>query len=99
MMEVPLVRQLVECGSVKAFLHELGNANEEDYESDRLKVISQFVRIRNKYDFPFGRQHSSILRTRGEAKMCYFALLDRNVVSLKGWNDCEKLVSLYALFC
>lgn len=99
MMDVPLVRQLVECGSVKAFLQELGNANEEDYESDRLKVISQFVRIRNKYDFPFGRQHSSILRTRGEAKMCYFALLDHNVVSLKGWNDCEKLVSLYALFC
>ena len=51
MMNVPLVRQLSECGSVRAFLTDCMGV--EDREDDRLKVIEQFVRLRFRYDFPF----------------------------------------------
>lgn len=51
MMNVPLVRQLVECGSVHAFLTDYMGV--EYTESDRLKVIEQFVRLRYRYDFAF----------------------------------------------
>ena len=51
MMRVPLVRQLVECGSIRAFLEE--NLGVEYSDEDRLKVIEQFVRIRFLYDFAF----------------------------------------------
>lgn len=51
MMRVPLVKQLVECGSIRAFLTD---CMEVEYnEADRLKVIEQFVRLRFRYDFPF----------------------------------------------
>ena len=51
MMKVPLVAQLVKCGSVRAFLTD---CMEVEYnEADRLKVIEQFVRLRFRYDFPF----------------------------------------------
>lgn len=52
MMCVPLVKQLSESGSIKKFLTSLGAAH-DNYDDDRLKVIEQFVRIRNLYDFPF----------------------------------------------
>lgn len=51
MKRVPLVRQLVECGSIRAFLEE--NLGVEYSDEDRLKVIEQFVRIRFLYDFAF----------------------------------------------
>lgn len=51
MMRVPLVRQLVECGSIRAFLEE--NLGVEYSDEDRLKVIEQFVRLRFRYDFAF----------------------------------------------
>lgn len=51
MMRVPLVRQLVECGSIRAFLEE--NLGVEYSNENRLKVIEQFVRLRFRYDFAF----------------------------------------------
>lgn len=51
MMRVPLVRQLVECGSIRSFLEE--NLGVEYSDEDRLKVIEQFVRLRFRYDFAF----------------------------------------------
>lgn len=51
MMKVPLVRQIVKCGSVEEFLTE---EMEVDYnDDDKMKVIWQFVKIRCRYDFPF----------------------------------------------
>lgn len=51
MMKVPLVRQIVKCGSVEKFLTE---EMEVDYnDDDKMKVIWQFVKIRCRYDFPF----------------------------------------------
>ena len=51
MTNVPLVRQLVEAGSICAFLTDYMEV--EYTETDRLKVIEQFVRLRNQYDFAF----------------------------------------------
>ena len=51
MMRVPLVRQLVEAGSIKKFLEEYMNTEYSD--DDKEKVIEQFVRIRVKHDFAF----------------------------------------------
>lgn len=51
MMKVPLVRQLVECGSIRAFLTDCMEVKYN--EADRLKVIEQFVRLRYRYDFAF----------------------------------------------
>lgn len=50
MMDVPLVRQLVEAGSVRAFLSDLGT---EYTEADAHKVVEAFVRIRIEHDFAF----------------------------------------------
>ena len=74
MMKVPLVRQLAECGSIKAFLQELGANEDEDYESDRLKVISQFVRIRNKHDFPFWAATFVYIKNKGGGEDVLFRL-------------------------
>ena len=74
MMKVPLVRQLAECGSIKAFLQEIGANEEEDYENDRLKVINQFVRIRNKHDFPFWAATFVYIKNKGGGEDVLFRL-------------------------
>lgn len=74
MMKVPLVRQLVECGSIKAFLQKIGATDEEDYESNRLKVISQFVRIRNKHDFAFWAAMFVYIKNKGGGEDVLFRL-------------------------
>ena len=74
MMKVPLVRQLAECGSIKAFLQDIGADDEEDYESDRLKVISQFVRIRNRHDFPFWAATFVYIKNKGGGEDVLFRL-------------------------
>ena len=56
MSKVPLIRQLMAAGSLEAFLCDtLGMEydNEEEFETDRLKVIEKFVRLRCRHDFPF----------------------------------------------
>lgn len=56
MKKTPLIRQLIKAGSIKTFLSEklgMDYDDESDYIADRLKVIKQFVRIRNRHDFPF----------------------------------------------
>lgn len=74
MMDVPLVRQLTEKGSIESFLQELRANNGEDYESDRLKVISQFVRIRNRYDFPFWAATFVYIKNKGGGEDVLFRL-------------------------
>lgn len=52
MKKIPLVKHLLKAGTLDAFLKKLGTTD-ENYEIDRLKVILQFVKLRNRYDFPF----------------------------------------------
>lgn len=72
MLRVPLVRQIVECGSVRAFLTD--NLNVEYTEEDRLKVIEQFVRIRCRYDFAFWAAVLVYIKRKGGGEDILFRL-------------------------
>ena len=72
MLRVPLVRQIVECGSVRAFLTD--NLNVEYTEEDRLKVIEQFVRIRCRYDFAFWAAVLVYIKRKGGGEDVLFRL-------------------------
>ena len=74
MMKVPLARKLAECGSIKAFLQEFDVSDKKDYENDRLKVISQFVRTRNKHDFPFWAATFVYIKNKGGGEDVLFRL-------------------------
>lgn len=73
MMRVPLVRQIVKCGSIGKFLEEemnIDNPTEEDVH----KVVEQFVRIRCKYDFPFWAAMFVYIKNKGGGKDVLFRL-------------------------
>lgn len=72
MLRVPLVRQIEECGSVRAFLAD--NLNVEYTEEDRLKVIEQFVRIRCRYDFAFWAAVFVYIKRKGGGEDILFRL-------------------------
>lgn len=72
MMRVPLVRQLVECGSVRAFLTD--NLNVEYTEEDRLKAVEQFVRLRCRYDFAFWAAVFVYIKRKGGGEDVLFRL-------------------------
>lgn len=72
MMRVPLVRQLVECGSVRALLTD--NLNVEYTEEDRLKVVEQFVRLRCRYDFAFWAAVFVYIKRKGGGEDVLFRL-------------------------
>lgn len=72
MLEVPLVRQLMECGSIESFLTD--NLEVEYSEEDRLKVIEQFVRIRCEYDFAFWAAVYVYIKNKGGGDDVLFIL-------------------------
>ena len=73
MMNIPFIKQLLEAGSLENFLDGLGT-NDEDYESDRLKVIQQFVRLRSRYDFPFWAAMFVYIKNKGGGEDVLFRL-------------------------
>ncbi|MEG2599570.1 MAG: terminase [Muribaculaceae bacterium] len=73
MMNVPLVKKIAKCRSIKTFLDELGT-REDDYEDDRMKVISQFVRLRCRYDFPFWAATFVYIKNKGGGEDVLFRL-------------------------
>lgn len=72
MMRVPLVRQLVEAGSIKKFLEEYMNTEYSD--EDKEKVIEQFVRIRVKHDFAFWAAMYVFIKQKGGGEDVHFRL-------------------------
>lgn len=73
MMRVPLVRQIVKCGSIGKFLAEemnIDNSTEEDVH----KVVEQFVRIRCKHDFPFWAAMFVYIKNKGGGPDVLFRL-------------------------
>lgn len=72
MMRVPLVRQLVEAGSIKLFLEEYMNTEYSD--EDKEKVIEQFVRIRVKHDFAFWAAMYVFIKQKGGGEDVHFRL-------------------------
>lgn len=72
MMRVPLVRMLVEAGSIKKFLEEYMNTEYSD--EDKEKVIEQFVRIRVKHDFAFWAAMYVFIKQKGGGEDVHFRL-------------------------
>lgn len=72
MMRVPLVRQLVEAGSIKRFLEEYMNTEYSD--EDKEKVIEQFVRVRVKHDFAFWAAMYVFIKQKGGGEDVHFRL-------------------------
>ncbi len=73
MMKVPLVRQIVRCGSIVKFLkEEMDIANPT--EADVHKVIEQFVRIRCKHDFAFWAAMFVFIKNKGGGPDVLFRL-------------------------
>lgn len=81
MMSIPLVKQLIKYDSIDAFLKSFKEDEEEgceypeeDYDSDRLKVIQQFVRLRCRYDFPFWAAFYVYIKNKGGGEDVLFRL-------------------------
>lgn len=83
MMKIPLVKCLVQYGSIDAFLESINKEehngenceySKEDYETDRLKVIQQFVRLRCRYDFPFWAAFYVYIKNKGGGEDVLFRL-------------------------
>lgn len=77
MRKVPLVRQLISAGSLRAFLCDtlgMEYENDDEYEADRLKVIEQFVRIRSRHDFPFWAATYVWIKNKGGGEDVLFRL-------------------------
>lgn len=72
MLRVLLVKQLVECGSIRSFLTD--NLDVEYTDEDRLKVIEQFVRIRCRYDFAFWAATFVYIKRKGGGDDILFRL-------------------------
>ena len=72
MLNIPLVKLLMKCGSIKKFLTvELEVAYNEE---DRLKVIEQFVRLRCRYDFAFWAAMYVYIKNKGGGEDVLFRL-------------------------
>lgn len=74
MMKVPFIKRLVKCGSIESFLKTIGPIESSEYEGDRIKVISQFVRIRCKFDFPFWAATFVYIKNKGGGEDVLFRL-------------------------
>lgn len=72
MLNLPLVKLLMKCGSIKHFLTiELAV---EYSEEDRLKVIEQFVTLRCRYDFAFWAAMYVYIKNKGGGDDVLFRL-------------------------
>lgn len=72
MCSVPLVKKLLRHGSLSKFLTD--EIKTEDTESERRKVIQQFVRIRFRYDFPFWAAMTCYIKQKGGGEDILFRL-------------------------
>lgn len=81
MLDVPLVRQIVDAGSIEQYFNELADEVYEDEgieleytESERQKIIEQFVRVRIKYDFAFWAAMYVYIKQKGGGEDILFWL-------------------------
>lgn len=74
MMQVPLVKQLVEAGSIEDFFYELTDGKFEYSEEEKQKIIEQFVRIRCRFDFAFWAALYVFIKNKGGGEDIHFRL-------------------------
>ncbi len=72
MMSIPLVRELVRCGNLDAFMSRFIASDYTD--NDRLKVIEKFVRLRCRYDFAFWAAVYVWIKNKGGGEDVLFRL-------------------------
>lgn len=72
MLQVPLVAKLVKTGSIEKFTINVLNA--EYSETERTKVIEQFVRVRIRYDFCFWAAMFVYIKNKGGGDDVLFKL-------------------------
>ena len=73
MMDVPLVKQLVEAGSIETFCKDMLGMSSLS-SNDKQKVIEQFIRIRIKHDFPFWAALYVYIKNKGGGDDVHFRL-------------------------
>lgn len=72
MMQAPLVKKLVAAGSIRSFITD---TLKEDYtETNRLKVIDRFIRIRCRHDFPYWAATYIYIKPKGGGDDILFRL-------------------------
>ena len=74
MLSVPLVRNIVRAGSVRAFLKDEFGEDYQYCDSDRQKVVEQFVRIRCRHDFAFWAATFVYIKAKGGGEDVLFRL-------------------------
>lgn len=88
MLHIPLIKKLIKCGSIDAFLMviwEEEHKNDEEIDAndyyggyefveDRNKVIQQFVRLRCRYDFAFWAAFYVYIKNKGGGEDVLFRL-------------------------
>lgn len=72
MMNIPLIKQLIRCGSVEKFLDQEMDCDctPEAFEA----VVMQFVRMRCRYDFPFWAAVYVFIKPKGGGEDVHFKL-------------------------
>lgn len=73
MIRVPLLQTVLRAGSIAATLALVGS-EPEDSETDRIKLITQLVRIRCLYDFPFWAASYVYIKRKGGGDDTLFTL-------------------------
>lgn len=72
MLDVPLIKQIVKAGSIKKFITD--HLKVKYSNSERLKVIDAFVRVRNKEDFCFWAATYVYIKNKGGGDDVLFIL-------------------------
>jgi len=66
LMQVPMVRQLAEAGSITKFYKEIAETKEPPTDEEREEIIQQFIRIRIRHDFAFWAALLAYIKPKGE---------------------------------
>lgn len=75
MMQVPLVRQIVEAGSIDQWLQDMTEVSDASpSEEDHHKVVEQLVRIRCRHDFAFWAALYVFIKNKGGGEDVHFRL-------------------------
>lgn len=72
MLKVPLVKKIIKAGSIRKFITDALKC--EYTESDKQKVIEQFIRVRIKHDFCFWAAMYCFIKQKGGGEDIHFRL-------------------------
>lgn len=98
MMRIPLVKQIVEAGSIERFLldyMEVEEVTEEDFQ----KVLEQFTRMRMRYDFAFWAACFVYIKRKGGGTDCLFRLTRPQRRFIKKLENTEAVENLSVSSC